>query len=457
MVGIFMGSVELPPAKISRKIPNASDTTIRTYSAISLFKVIFIRALGYVRLPSATGYSGLCTLFGSLHISTPSRMSSLFAPPPLPATKLGRHRQLAPIAGLHVSPICLGAMSIGDKWSEFGMGAMNKEDSFKLLDAFYKAGGNFIDTANSYQQESSEEFLGEWMEQRSIRDQIVLATKYTTDLKLGHPNVGQHTQYVGNNIKSMHLSVEASLKKLRTDYIDILYVHWWDFTTSIEEVMNGLHNLVVQGKVLYLGVSDTPAWVVAKANTYAKDHGKTPFVVYQGAWSILQRDLEREILPMARAEGMAIAPWNVLAAGKIRTDAEEQRRRETGEKGRTIFSPNWERTEDERKVCLALEKVAEEVGTKSITAVAIAYVMQKAPYVFPIVGGRKVEHLHQNIEALSISLSTEQIKYLESILPFDLGFPSAQIGTGEDYVSYFKLSGHFDKWPRQEVIRPTKD
>lgn len=120
---------------------------------------------------------------------------------------------------------------------------------------------------------------------------------------------------------------------------------------------------------------------------------------------------------------MALAPWNVLGQGKIRTDAEEQRRRETGEQGRKTRSDAWERTPDERKVCLALEKVAEEVGTKSITAVAIAYVMQKTPYVFPIIGGRKVEHLYANIEALDIALSSEQIAYLESILPFDKGFP----------------------------------
>lgn len=122
-----------------------------------------------------------------------------------------------------------------------------------------------------------------------------------------HAELPQKTQFVGNNTKSLHLSVAASLKKLRTDYIDILYLHWWDYTTSVEEVMNGLHNLVVQGKVLYLGVSDTPAWVVSKANQYARMAGKTPFVIYQGAWSIMQRDLEREILPMVLSEGAQLS------------------------------------------------------------------------------------------------------------------------------------------------------
>ena len=247
--------------------------------------------------------------------------------------------------------------------------------------------------------------------------------------------------------------------------------------------MRGLHNLVQQGKVLYLvcpipiavpfdcgdltghemkGVSDTPAWVVSRANQYARDHALTPFVIYQGAWNVLERSFERDIIPMARAEGssqtkdgnnltdhqrvgMALAPWNVLAAGKIRSDAEEERRRQTGENGRTLSNPNWERNEKEKAVCNALEKVAQEIGAKSITAglfrhlprlaqftnslpsVAIAYLLHKTPYVFPIIGGRKIEHLLANIEALELSLSDEQIQYLESIVPLDLGFPGTMI------------------------------
>ncbi|KAK7689881.1 hypothetical protein QCA50_006520 [Cerrena zonata] len=383
---------------------------------------------------------------------------SLWAPAAAPPTKLGRYRQLAPKAGVHVSPICLGAMSIGDKWASLGMGAMDKASSFKLLDAFYDAGGNFIDTANNYQDETSEEFIGEWMEERKIRDQLVIATKYATNFKRADEGIKNKSTYVGNNVKSMHLSVEASLKKLRTDYIDILYVHWWDYATPIEEVMNGLHNLVAQGKVLYLGISDTPAWIVSKANTYARLTGKTPFIIYQGAWSILSRDFERDILPMAIEEGMALAPWDVLAAGKIRSDAEEQRRRETGEKARTLLpGATWERNENERKISNALEKVAAEIGAKSVTAVAIAYVMQKAPYVFPIIGGRKVEHLHQNIESLDIALTPEHIQYLESILPFDLGFPASRFGNSSDYNFLYKNAGNFDKWPVQQAIRPQKN
>ncbi|KAJ6544295.1 NADP-dependent oxidoreductase domain-containing protein [Mycena capillaripes] len=383
---------------------------------------------------------------------------SFWAPPPPPPTKLGLYRTLSPLAGVHVSPLQLGAMSIGDKWGPLGMGEMDKESSFKLLDAYFDNGGNFIDTANNYQDESSESFVGEWVEKRNIRDQLVIATKYTTNFKARNDDFAQKVNYVGNNIKSMHISVEASLKKLRTSYIDILYMHWWDWDTTVEEVMNGLHNLVVQGKVLYLGVSDTPAWVVAQANQYARDHGKTPFVIYQGLWNVLDRSFEREIIPMARAHGLALAPWNVLASGKFRTDAEEEQRRATGEKGRTISNPEWERNENEKKMSSALEKVAAEVGTKSITAVAIAYVLTKVPYCFPIIGGRKIEHLMSNIEALDISLSNEQIAFLESVVPFDPGFPITMIGDGTKGPSRLMgNAGHFARQPLLEAIRPTKD
>jgi aryl-alcohol dehydrogenase-like predicted oxidoreductase len=355
---------------------------------------------------------------------------------------------------VRVSPLQLGAMSIGDKWQEFGMGSMDKTSSFKLLDAYFDAGGNFIDTANAFQDESSEAFIGEWADKRGIRDQLVLSTKYTTNYKRGHES--HMMNYSGNSAKSLYLSVEASLKKLRTTYIDILSVHWWDYTTSVEEIVNALHVLVQQGKVLYLGISDTPAWVVSKANQYAKDHGKTPFCIYQGNWSVLDRSFERDIIPMARSEGLALAPWGVLAAGKIRTNAEEARRKESGEKGRVVFGPDWERTPEQKKVCDVLEEIGKELGTESITSIAIAYHLQKLPYVFPIIGGRKVEHLKENIAALDISLTAEQIKRIEDAMPFDPGFPITLIGDGtyENYLA--ESAGHYDRVPLSQPITPTK-
>ncbi|KAK9895708.1 Aldo/keto reductase [Cystobasidium minutum MCA 4210] len=346
-----------------------------------------------------------------------------FPPAPEPPTALGRHRVLSPTCGLRVSPLSLGAMSIGDAWKDF-MGSMDKKASFELLDAFYDAGGNFIDTANNYQNQQSEEWIGEWLTERNNRDELVIATKYTTMYDYGAKD---RSNKWGNSYKSMFVSLEASLKKLKTHYVDILYLHWWDWTTSIEEVMQGLNNLVKSGKVLYLGVSDTPAWIVSSANRYARDHGLAQFVIYQGRWNVIQRDFERDILDLARHEGMALAPWNVLGGGKFQTKEQIEERKKQGEGLRSIMG-SGEQSEQEEKISAALEKVRSEVGGKSITAVALAYVLQKQPYVFPIVGGRKVSHLMDNINALEIHLTDEQFQHLESVVPFDVGFPKDMFG-----------------------------
>ncbi|CAI6721539.1 ANL_collapsed_G0027630.mRNA.1.CDS.1 [Saccharomyces cerevisiae] len=353
-------------------------------------------------------------------------MADLFAPAPEPSTELGRLRVLSKSAGIRVSPLILGGMSIGDAWSEI-LGSMSKERAFELLDAFYEAGGNFIDTANNYQNEQSEAWIGEWMVSRKLRDQIVIATKFTTDYKKYDVGGGKSANYCGNHKRSLHVSVRDSLRKLQTDWIDILYVHWWDYMSSIEEVMDSLHILVQQGKVLYLGVSDTPAWVVSAANYYATSHGKTPFSVYQGKWNLLNRDFERDIIPMARHFGMALAPWDVMGGGRFQSKKAMEERRKNGE-GIRSFVGSPDQTDAEKKISEALSKVAEEHGIESVTAIAIAYVRSKAKKVFPLVGGRKIEHLKQNIEALSIKLTPEQIEYLESIVPFDVGFPTNFIG-----------------------------
>ncbi|GES71917.1 unnamed protein product [Saccharomyces cerevisiae] len=319
-------------------------------------------------------------------------MSELFKPAPEPATGLGRLRVLSKTAGIRVSPLILGGASLGDAWSAF-MGSMNKEQAFELLDAFYEAGGNFVDTANSYQNEQSETWIGEWMKSRKLRDQIVISTKFTTDYKGYDVGKGKSANYCGNH----------------------------------KQVMDSLHILVQQGKVLYLGVSDTPAWVVSAANYYATSHGKTPFSIYQGKWNVLNRDFERDIIPMARHFGMALAPWDVMGGGRFQSKKAMEERKKNGEGLRT-FVGGPEQTDKEVKISEALAKVAEEHGTESVTAIAIAYVRSKAKNVFPLVGGRKIEHLKQNIEALSIKLTPEQIEYLESIIPFDVGFPTNFIG-----------------------------
>lgn len=185
-------------------------------------------------------------------------------PCPPPSSLLGYHRILSPTAGVRVSPLCLGTMNFGDAWKQ-RMGECSKETSFQILDTFYENGGNFIDTANFYQGEDSEKWIGEWVANRKNRDELVLSTKYTMSYKMFGPEKIK-SNFQGNHSKSLRLSVDASLKKLQTDYIDILYVHMWDFTTGVEELMQSLHHMVVNSKVLYLGISDAPAWLVVKCN-----------------------------------------------------------------------------------------------------------------------------------------------------------------------------------------------
>jgi len=352
-------------------------------------------------------------------------MNELFKPAPEPPTELGRYRILSKRAGIRVSPLQLGAMSIGEAWNGF-MGSMNKENSFKLLDAFEEAGGNFIDTANNYQDGESESWIGEWMEKKKNRDFMVIATKFTTGYNIAQEGRGKTVNHVGNHKRSLHMSLRDSLAKLKTDWIDILYVHWWDWTTSIEELMDSLDAVVKQGKVLYLGVSDTPAYIVAAANTYAIQQGKTPFSVYQGRYNIMIRDMEREIIPMCRHFGMALSPWDAIGGGKFQSKKQLEERKKNNEGLRNMMG--GEQTEQEAKISEALTKVAEEHGLESPTVIALAYVMAKTPNVFPIVGGRKVEHLKENIKALEIKLTDKQIEYLESITPFEPGFPNNFVG-----------------------------
>ncbi|KAF7176327.1 hypothetical protein CNMCM7691_002252 [Aspergillus felis] len=383
-------------------------------------------------------------------------MASVFQFAPKPASLLGYHRVLSPSAGVKVSPLCLGAMNFGTAWKDF-MGECDKEQSFKLLDAFYDLGGNFIDTANNYQDEESEIWLGEWMQARKNRDQLVIATKYTTGFRSAHRTTEPlQSNYVGNSVKSMRISVENSLKKLQTDYIDLIYVHWWDFTTSVEEVMQGLNALVNAGKVLYLGISDTPAWVVVKANAYAVANGLRPFSVYQGKWNAGFRDLEREIIPMCRNQNMAIAPWAPLGQGKFKS----AKARQEGEQGSARASSI---NEHDVKISEALEKIADQKKT-SLHAIIRCRQDLTAPYVFPIIGQRKVEHLKANVESLSVSLSENDLAEIDNAAPFDVGFPMAFIfrdgysstKTAAD-VFLTKTVAHINIPPHLSPVRPRSD
>ncbi|KAK6068446.1 norsolorinic acid reductase [Seiridium cupressi] len=372
-----------------------------------------------------------------------------FMPPTPPKSLLGRHRLLAPSASVRVSPLCLGGMSIGNAW-QFGMGECTKEMAFELLDTFYDLGGNFIDTANTYQGGESEQWIGEWMAQNNRRSEMVVSTKYTMSPKTGHPI--QQSNYGGTGAKSLHLSIHNSLKALQTDYVDILYVHCWDYATEISELMHSLNVLINQGKVLYLGISDAPAWIVTKANMYARQNGLRPFSLYQGRYSVQERDLEREIIPMCQEEGMALQPFGVLGSGLFKSPDKP----DTG--ARNMPPPMLIGRED------SMSKVLDAVAKRHnvpITSVALAYTLQKAPNVFPVLGGRKPEHLKANIEALSLELTSEDVQEIEKGYDFDLGFPHTFMGfggmiRGPQDINVLTMMGYFDYVAPQKAILPHK-
>ncbi|KAH8173353.1 aldo/keto reductase family protein [Sarocladium implicatum] len=372
--------------------------------------------------------------------------------PPAPPARspLGRYRYLSPSAGVRVSPIALGGMNFGDRWKPY-MGECDQATTESILDFYYDQGGNFIDTSPNYQFQDSERWIGAWMKKRGVRDQIVLATKYSINFLAGEqPPV--LANFGGNNSKNMALSVNNSLRNLQTDYIDILYVHVWEYSTSIPELMQSLNHLVAAGKVLYLGIADSPAWVVSKANEYARSHGLRQFSIYQGKWSAASRDIERDILPMCHAEGMALAAWGALGGGMFKT---EEQMRVSAESGRQ--DPQ---SDQERAVSRVLERIAER-ETTAITSVALAYVMHKTPYVFPVIGGRKLEHLKSNIEALTLSLSEEDVKAIDKAAPFDYGWPHTMlwgVDGFENYqeVGFVRMNGQMDLVPQSKPIKPSK-
>ncbi|KAM0563332.1 hypothetical protein ACHAPJ_001050 [Fusarium lateritium] len=373
-------------------------------------------------------------------------MALPLAPPP--KSPLGRYRLLSPTASVWVSPICLGTMNFGNAWKDY-MGECDQSTSESILDFYYEQkGGNFIDSANNYQFQDTEKWVGEWMKKRGNRDEIVVATKYTTNFRSGPGAPHIMANFTGNGSKSLKASINSSLRNLQTDYIDLLYVHWYDGNTTIPELMQSLNQLVLSGKVLHLGISDTPAWIVSKANEYARNHGLRQFSVYQGRWSAASRDFERDIIPMCRAEGMGIAPWGSLGGGKFKT--EEQRQ---AQEGRRV-----EASEKEIKTSKVLESIANRKNTL-ITSIALAYVMHKTSYVFPIIGGRKVDHLKANIQALTLNLTQEDIQEIDGAVEFDPGFPnnflyreSNSIG-GPD-VWLLQMGGTFDHVQSVKPISP---
>ncbi|CAN9097062.1 unnamed protein product [Alternaria alternata] len=349
-----------------------------------------------------------------------------FAPPPKPKTALGWHRVLSPAANVKVSPISLGGISIGNSWSKlFGV----SEDADSLLDTYFDLGGNFIDTSNTYNSEESEKLIGEWMEKRNNRDQMVIATKYGAGYRAyNRENEPLQSNFTGTSAKSMHVSVRDSLRKLKTDYIDILYVHWWDVGGNVEEIMRHLHALVMARQVLYLGVSDTPAWIVVKANEYARRHGLTPFSLYQGRWNAAYRDMEAEIIPMCEDQGLAIVSWASLGGGQLATTSQRKAAEEDPKSGKGFYNAS----ESDIAVSEVLEKMAEKKGV-TLQQMALAYLFHQSTHVFPIVGVQTVEHVKAMVPALGISLSKEEIEEIHSAAPFNPLFPQNFIFGGRPY------------------------
>lgn len=314
-------------------------------------------------------------------------------------------------SGLRVSELCLGTMTFGEDW---GWGS-SKEESQKIYDAFRSTGGNFIDTANVYTNGTSEKFLGEFI--ASEREYVVLATKYSNGLVSNDPNGA------GNHRKRMVQSVEASLKRLQTDYIDLLWAHAWDFTTPPEEVMRAFDDLVRAGKVLYIGISDAPAWIVSMCNVLAQASGWTPFVGLQIEYSLIQRTPERDLLPMAHTLDIGVTAWSPLASGWLTgkysngkgNQAQESRRLDD-----EAMSAFVQQNERNLAIAKAVDRVAQLLGYSS-AQVALNWLRQQG--VIPIIGARKVSQVKDNLDCLNFKLSPEHNEQLNQVSSIQLGFP----------------------------------
>lgn len=314
--------------------------------------------------------------------------------------------------GLRVSELCLGAMTFGTEW---GWGS-TKEESHQVFKAFADAGGNFLDTANLYTNGTSERYAGEFL--AGIRERFVLATKYTLTMRPDDPNGG------GNHRKNLFQSLHESLKRLRTDYIDLYWVHAWDGMTPIEEVMRALDDAVRAGKVLYAGISDAPAWIVSRANTMADFRGWSPFAGLQIQYSLIERTPERDLMPMARALDVAVTPWGVLGGGVL--SGKYRGGKERPEGARYAPAGGWSETylvDRNFRIAEAVALVAEEIG-RTPSQVAIAWVRQQ-PWgvIVPILGARTVAQLADNLGCLEFELSEEQLRRLDGASRIELGFP----------------------------------
>jgi aryl-alcohol dehydrogenase-like predicted oxidoreductase len=323
-------------------------------------------------------------------------------------------------SGLRVSPLSLGTMTFGTDW---GWGA-DATEARRIFDTYIDRGGNFIDTANQYTNGTSEKFVGEFAQEK--REQLVIATKYTLPLRPGDPNAG------GNHRKSMVRSVENSLQRLKTDYIDLLYLHAWDFLTPVEEILRAMDDLVRAGKLLYVGISDAPAWQVARMQTIADLRGWSPLIALQVEYNLIERTIERDLTPMAKEMGLGVIPWSPLASGVLsgkysRADLDIGE----GVAGAAGTRKNVAAAQgglNARGLDIAdvVKDVAKELG-KSAAQVALAWTLLNPTVTSPIVGARTLKQLDDNLGALDVSFTADQRRRLDDISAIELGFPHAML------------------------------
>jgi len=313
-------------------------------------------------------------------------------------------------SGLRVSPLCLGTMTFGTDW---GWGAP-RETAHAILDRYLAAGGNFVDTADGYTSGASETILGDWFASTKRRDEVVLATKFSFNSRLGDPNAG------GNGRKNILQALEGSLRRLKTDYVDLYWLHVWDGVTPVEEVLATMDALVRSGKVRYFGLSDVPAWYLARAQTLAELRGTERVAAVQLEYSLVERNIEREHVPAALELGMGVCPWSPLASGlltgKYTRDgvraAGDGRLRVVGSSGNPSFEKLF--TEKNWAIVDALVGVAKELG-RSPAEVALAWVTRRRGVTSTLVGATKLSQLEQNLRALDVELPSELAARLEAV------------------------------------------
>jgi aryl-alcohol dehydrogenase-like predicted oxidoreductase len=308
-------------------------------------------------------------------------------------------------SGLRVSELCLGTATLG---------AVSRAESARIFEAFTEASGNFVDTSNRYGRGTSEEYVGEFA--ASERDWFVLATKYTLSTRAGDPNAS------GNHRKSLVRALEASLRRLRTDYVDLYLVHAWDFTVPVEELMRALDDIVRAGKALHVGISNAPAWVISRANTLAELRGWTPFVNLQVEYSLIQREPERELLPMARDLGVGVTAYSPLGAGWLAGERGADPGESPPEGASRLSRVGTEANERNARIAAEARRIAKEAG-RPVSHVALAWIRQRANGIIPIVGAQNAHQLKENLACLDLRLSEEQRQKLDEISEIEPSYP----------------------------------